>query len=146
MGGGWKGDLGAGTMDSEADNPEYLQHHGQKVLKWNKRTDESCFLPQERRFEINFQFFLIDFPNPKNSSQHCFRVKNIPFICKYKASKGNSRPSVPDLLHWQHWKGEGPIAGQELDPIGPFITGNPTLAQLKMGTYRDNPPPWWNLS
>ena len=36
-GGGWKGDLGVGTMDSEADNPEYLQHHGQKVLKWNKR-------------------------------------------------------------------------------------------------------------
>ena len=28
-----KGRFGAGTMDSEADNPEYLQHRGQKVLK-----------------------------------------------------------------------------------------------------------------
>ena len=66
-----------------------------------------------------------------------------------KASE-NTTPSVPDLLHWQGGVGEGPIAGQELDPIGPFITGNPTLAQLnkrsEMGTYRDNPPPWWNLS
>ena len=35
--GGLKGRFGAGTMDCEPDNPEYLQHHGQKVLKRNKR-------------------------------------------------------------------------------------------------------------
>ena len=35
--GGLKGRFGAGTMDCEPDNPEYLQHHGQKVLKGNKR-------------------------------------------------------------------------------------------------------------
>ena len=51
--------------------------------------------------------------------------------------------SVPDLLHQQG--GRAPIAAQELNPIGPFITGNPTLAQLnqasEMGTLVDNPPP-----
>ena len=83
-GGGWKGDLGAGTMDSEADNPEYLQHHGQKVLKWNKREGRtkvvSCL--RNRDLKINLKSLVMVFSNPKNSSKHrlSLRVKSPPYL------------------------------------------------------------------
>ena len=73
-GGGWKGDLGAGTMDSEADNPEYLQHHGQKVLKWNKREGRtkvvSFFRNEAMKFNLkSFSWFS---RTPKNWGKQSF--------------------------------------------------------------------------
>ena len=129
-GGGWKGDLGAGTMDSEADNPEYLQHHGQKVLKWNKREGRTkvasgtgiwksiwnlwSWFPQTQRIEANTVLV-------KGEKSPLFaNTKQVTADLQFQTCCISSR---------------GPIAGQELDPSGPFITSNPTLAQLTNGLW-----------